>query len=93
MRAVIFDLDGTLLDSLADIADAMNTVLRRMDLPAHGLAAYREMLGHGLESLVRRSVPADHAISDVIAAMREEYGQHAHATSCPTRASSRCLRR
>jgi len=40
-KAVIFDLDGTLLDTLEDLADSMNCVLERNRLPQHELAAYR----------------------------------------------------
>jgi phosphoglycolate phosphatase len=54
-RAVIFDLDGTLLDTLADIAHAMNTTLVRHGLPPRPLDAYRLMVGSGLEALVKRA--------------------------------------
>jgi phosphoglycolate phosphatase len=57
IRAVVFDLDGTLLDTLADIARAMNSVLSRHALPSHEVDAYRWMVGSGLEALVRRAVP------------------------------------
>ncbi len=54
-QAVIFDLDGTLLDTLADIAHAMNTTLVRHGLPPRPLDEYRLMVGSGLEALVRRA--------------------------------------
>lgn len=52
LRAAIFDLDGTLLDTLEDIADSMNAVLAALDLPAHPLDAYRRFVGGGLGQLV-----------------------------------------
>ena len=55
--AAIFDLDGTLADTLEDIADAMNRVLGRRALAGHGLAAYRLMIGKGLRNLVGETLP------------------------------------
>jgi phosphoglycolate phosphatase len=57
-RAVIFDLDGTLLDTLEDIADSMNATLRRLGFPGHEVARYRYLTGHGMLSLAERSLPA-----------------------------------
>ena len=56
--AVIFDLDGTLLDTLADIADAMNAALEKMGFPAHDTAAYRYLTGDGARVMAERSHPA-----------------------------------
>lgn len=79
-RAVIFDLDGTLLDSLADIADAMNRVLAAFGLPEHPRDAYRYFVGEGLATLVARALPPQEREQPVIreqvlAAMRREYGR------------------
>jgi phosphoglycolate phosphatase len=56
-KAVIFDLDGTLLNTLEDLADSMNCVLERNRLPKHNLAAYKYFVGDGIEMLVRRALP------------------------------------
>jgi phosphoglycolate phosphatase len=56
-RAALFDLDGTLVDSLADIAAAMNHALAGLGLPTHPVAAYRSFVGEGVEQLVRRALP------------------------------------
>jgi len=84
---VIFDLDGTLLDTLTDIADAMNEVLARHGFPVHTYSAYRTMIGAGLDVLARRAVPQDRrdngTVSRVVAAMREEYGRRWSLTSRP----------
>ena len=56
--AVIFDLDGTLANTLEDIADSMNHVLAAMGFSVHGYDAYRFYVGSGLRNLVFRSLPA-----------------------------------
>jgi len=79
LHAVVFDLDGTLLDSLEDLADAMNCVLAEAGYPLHPLEAYRYFVGDGIEALVRRAVPEaerDHdALPPLIDAMRDEYAR------------------
>ena len=57
-KGVIFDLDGTLLYTLEDLADSLNHVLREEGLPTHDNDAYRFMVGNGLETLVVRAIPA-----------------------------------
>ncbi len=55
--AVIFDLDGTLTDTLEDIADYMNTALAEYGFPVHPVDAYRLKVGSGMRTLVIRSLP------------------------------------
>lgn len=57
VKAVIFDLDGTLLDTVGDIGAGANTALRRYGLPEHPIAKYRDMVGHGIRTLFRAAVP------------------------------------
>lgn len=56
-EAVIFDLDGTLLDTLEDLGDATNTVLARFGFPMHTIASYRRMVGWGIRVLVTKALP------------------------------------
>ncbi len=56
-QAIIFDLDGTLINSLEDIADAMNYALATFGFPTHNHDAYRYFVGNGLMNMVRASVP------------------------------------
>ena len=58
-RAVLFDLDGTLLDTLDDLADAMNAALATVGCPAHPVSAYRRFVGDGIHNAARRALPAD----------------------------------
>jgi phosphoglycolate phosphatase len=78
--AAIFDLDGTLADTLADLADAMNRVLAGQGFPAHDRAAYMAMIGSGVRNLVREALPAeardDQMIDRSLEQMRADYGQH-----------------
>ncbi|MCR5577184.1 MAG: HAD-IIIA family hydrolase [Oscillospiraceae bacterium] len=57
-EAVLFDYDGTVADSIADIAEAANRALRLKGLPAHGEAAYRSFAGSGARVLLQRAAPA-----------------------------------
>ena len=57
MKACFFDLDGTLLDTLADIGGACNAVLAAHGYPVHPVSAYRQMVGNGFPILMRRALP------------------------------------
>lgn len=65
-RAIIFDLDGTLLDTLDDLADSGNAALAALDLPEHPVDAYRYFVGLGVEELVRRMLPEHRRDSDTL---------------------------
>lgn len=55
-KAVIFDLDGTLLNSLIDIMDSVNFVLEEYNLPIHSLDEYKMFIGNGIEVLAKKSL-------------------------------------
>ena len=78
-KAVIFDLDGTLLDTLDDLADSMNSVLDRNHLPTHPLEAYKYFVGDGIEMLVQRALPfqvaGDHELHRLVREMKSEYAR------------------
>lgn len=77
--AILFDLDGTLLDSLADIACATNRVLAAAGAPEHEVPAYRTLVGDGVVVLMERALPADRrdqaTIAACVNAFGEEYGR------------------
>ena len=58
VKAIIFDLDGTLLHSIEDIADACNHVLKQNNLPTHSTESYVSWIGNGATKLVERALPA-----------------------------------
>ncbi len=77
--AVIFDLDGTLIDSLTDIAQSVNAVLEQRSFPTHPEAAYRDFIGDGLRVLFERALPTaartDPSLVACMEAFQQEYGQ------------------
>jgi phosphoglycolate phosphatase len=76
--AVLFDLDGTLLDTLEDLAASMNRVLAAHGWPPRRLDEYRYFVGRGVEELVRSAVPPETepgAIDGLVAEMAREYRQ------------------
>lgn len=86
--AVVFDLDGTLLDTLEDLADSMNAVLEAAGQPPHPLPAYRHFVGDGVRTLVRRALPADAAeearkVDAGVTAMLDEYGRRWRSKTKP----------
>ncbi len=68
--AVIFDLDGTLLDTLADLADSMNRTLAARGFPVHPVDSYRYFVGQGMANLAKAAAP-EGAPDDIVAAVRE----------------------
>ena len=83
-EGVIFDLDGTLLNTLPDIAGSMNRVLLRFGLPAHPVDAYRLMVGNGARVLTERAVGERREKADeVYHAYRAEYAAHTCDLSRP----------
>jgi phosphoglycolate phosphatase len=78
LRAVLFDLDGTLADSLADLANATNWALTQLGCPTHPLESYRYFVGEGARELCARALPADkqNLVDDALRLMRERYDAH-----------------
>lgn len=76
MKAFIFDLDGTLIDSLADIAEAVNRALDQHGFPRQPLESFPQFIGEGVGALVERAVPADALPALDIPAMIACYQQH-----------------
>lgn len=73
IKAVIFDLDGTLLDTMADIAGAMNRVLEDLGYPIHPIDAYKGFVGHGQTQLVTNALPPDQRTPEIITKAAAKY--------------------
>jgi len=80
MKAILFDLDGTLLDTLDDLADAANRVLDQAGLPTHPRSAYRRFIGDGSRMLITRALPEDRrtpeGIETLLTRFKDDYSRH-----------------
>ena len=76
-QLILFDLDGTLLDTIEDLSAAVNHALELRGLPLHTLDEYRHMVGHGVRNLVQQALPtgADDALIDAALADFKAYYQ------------------
>ena len=72
-RLVIFDLDGTLLDTIGDLAVACNAVLALRGLPEHSYAEYCHFVGTGIMRLVERALPEPMRTPETVAAVRADF--------------------
>ena len=86
-KTVLFDLDGTLLNTIDDLADSANRVCAAHGWPQHDTAQYRYFVGNGIPKLVERFSPADCRSPAHLAATLAEfdrvYGAHMHDKTAP----------
>ena len=79
-KLVIFDLDGTLLDTVADLANATNQALEQCGYPVHPTDAYYTFVGNGVNKLFARALPAEHSTEENVLRIRSlfvpYYNQH-----------------
>ncbi|MFC2020415.1 HAD family hydrolase [Chloroflexota bacterium] len=70
-KAVIFDLDGTLLNTLQDLADSVNEALKDLGFPEHELEAFKDFISEGRDVLAARALPDDNRDSATVARLVE----------------------
>lgn len=70
-RTILFDLDGTLLDSLEDLRDSVNTVLGRHGYPERSLEEIRRFVGNGAQNLIRRALPEGSSEEEIKERLKE----------------------
>ena len=77
-KLVIFDLDGTLLNTIADLGDSVNFALAKMGYPTHPATAFPFMVGNGVRKLIQRAqMDADDAVVDkLLGYFKEHYDEH-----------------
>jgi phosphoglycolate phosphatase len=64
-KALVFDLDGTLIDTIHDLADSVNEVLKSRNLPPHSVESYKFRVGDGIKLLLKRSLPEEYQHDEV----------------------------
>lgn len=72
-EAVLFDLDGTLIDTIDDIGDAVNRVLKNRGFPPHTISTYRRFVGEGTRILITRSIPKEKLDENLINGCLKEF--------------------
>lgn len=86
MDTIIFDLDGTLLDTLEDLTDSVNYAMEQFDLPTHTLEAVRGFVGNGAPKLIERAIPQgmdNPSYEAVLSVFKEHYAKHCEDKTRP----------
>lgn len=73
IKLAIFDLDGTLLNTIADLGESTNEALKSLGYPTHELNAYNFMVGNGIDKLFERALPEGYKTKENIAEMRKVF--------------------
>lgn len=80
IKLVIFDLDGTLLNTIDDLAQSVNFVLEKYNYPTHGVEQYKHFVGDGITKLIERAMPESQRTAEFISKLQadfvEYYAQH-----------------
>ncbi len=95
IKAVIFDLDGTLVDSIKDIGISTNYALNKYGFPIHELSEYNYFVGNGVPKLIERAIPKEdlneQSFNNVLTAFSEYYGKNYLANTVPYKDINECL--
>ena len=83
--AILFDLDGTLLDTLGDLHAASNHVLRQFGCPERTVDEVRQFVGNGARRLIEQALPAEaaHRVEEVLSAFQKHYATHCDILTKP----------
>lgn len=84
-KAVIFDLDGTILNTIDDLADSANEILRQLSCPVHETEKYKYFVGNGIPKLIERCLPADRQElkEEALRRFYEYYDRHSKDKTAP----------
>ena len=96
IKLAVFDLDGTLVDSLTDLALSVNKGLEKAGLPTHPIEKYNKFVGNGREMLIRRAIGdgcTDELFETVLKTFDEEYRLHCNDNTAAYDGCAEMLRR
>lgn len=86
-KLVIFDLDGTLLNTITDLGHSANYALEKNGFPTHHLSSYTHFVGNGITRLIERVLPVEEREQAIVAQLRADfmsyYNEHLTATTAP----------
>lgn len=78
-KLIVFDLDGTLLDTIEDLANSVNFALQHHNFPPHPVDAYYFFIGNGVNKLLERALPEDKRNSDTVSMLKVDFIKHYYA--------------
>lgn len=81
-KIVIFDLDGTLLNTIDDLGYACNYALERTGFPTHRICDYPSLVGNGINNLIRRALPEDMRTEENVLRVREYFVPYYNEHNC-----------
>jgi len=81
IKLIIFDLDGTLLDTLEDLAGSVNFALAKNNFPIHSTESYKYFIGNGVNNLIERALPIEYRKAEMLAKIKADFieNYYAHA--------------
>ncbi len=82
IKLAVFDLDGTLVNSIQDLADAINFGLEKMNYPLHTVEEYNYFVGNGLEQLIVRALPKQNVSDENIDKLKKLFYDHYKKNFC-----------
>ncbi len=94
-KAVLFDMDGTLLDTLGDLTDAVNATMRMFSRPEHTIGEVRQYVGNGVNRLLELALPGgreDPVFDDAVREYRAYYASHSEGKTKPYDGVPECVR-
>ena len=86
IRAVIFDMDGTILNTLEDLTDSINVALNKFGMPLRGIDEVRSFVGNGIHKTIERAVPEgteEEVIEEVYGFFNPYYRKHCEIKTRP----------
>lgn len=75
-KLIIFDLDGTLLNTIDDLAQSVNHVLQRYEYPTHSVDQYKYFVGNGITKLIERAVPKEESTVELVTKLQKDFVEY-----------------